>query len=393
MPTVGFFCPSFSSIFKPSVAAPADPAVLEVARAIYYGGRTEGLQGAEAVAHVIQNRMNNPEYPSDALSVVSAGGEQFQQAPRQTTPTAQDKQLFDHAKRMATQLIYPPHRLPFPDPTGGRLESASPGATDEPAGEYPKVATSSASSSAPRPRSSADGIGRPSPGAASSSTPPPVAGPSSASVASAAPAAPAGDQGVRPSTPPPMPPPASSAPSSMFTLGVAPGPPLGTSSRLLTRPGRGPHRGGPLSLPSRLGPVDQEGYHDMILPCGLFQDEVIEFMYRDLSPEDFEKLSKLDERLPKRNTAQRNLVDRLPRVPSKDCGVSECGVCLGELESQTTAVKLPCGHCFHQACISKWLTQCKNTCPFCSAPITSETSASAAPTATAGPARSSMRTL
>merc|ERR1719456_1804538 len=56
-------------------------------------------------------------------------------------------------------------------------------------------------------------------------------------------------------------------------------------------------------------PVDVDGYHDMVLPCGLFQDEVIELMYRDLSPEDFEMLSKLDERLPKRNTAQRSIVD------------------------------------------------------------------------------------
>jgi len=117
------------------------------------------------------------------------------------------------------------------------------------------------------------------------------------------------------------------------------------------------------------GTTEDDGYHDMILPCGLFQDEVIEIMYRDLKPEDFDMLNKLDERLPRRNIVQRNLVDRLPRCLAADCGCSECGVCLAELEPGARVVQLPCRHGFHPTCISKWLTQCKNTCPLCSAPI------------------------
>lgn len=119
MPAVGFFCPGF---FRPTVAAPSDPAVLEVARVIYFGGRTGGPQGMESVAHVIQNRMNNSAFPCDALSVISAVD--FQQPPRQSMPAAlgvADKQLYDRAKSMAAQLIYTPHRLSSPDPTGGKL--------------------------------------------------------------------------------------------------------------------------------------------------------------------------------------------------------------------------------------------------------------------------------
>lgn len=108
---------------------------------------------------------------------------------------------------------------------------------------------------------------------------------------------------------------------------------------------------------------------DMILPCGLFQEEVIDLMHRDLRPEDFEMLSKLDERLPKRNVAHSDFVDILPRITAKDCGVSECRVCLTEVAPTTVLAKLPCGHAFHPGCISKWLTQCKNTCPLCSKPI------------------------
>jgi len=108
---------------------------------------------------------------------------------------------------------------------------------------------------------------------------------------------------------------------------------------------------------------------DMILPCGLFQEEIIDLMYRDLNPEDFEMLSKLDERLPKRNTAHSKIIDVLPRVVAEEPGVSECRVCLAEVAPTTLLAQLPCQHAFHPECISKWLTQCKNTCPLCSKPI------------------------
>jgi hypothetical protein len=39
------------------------------------------------------------------------------------------------------------------------------------------------------------------------------------------------------------------------------------------------------------------------------------------------------------------------------------------LDANVPLVKLPCRHAFHSGCISRWLTQCKNTCPLCQAPI------------------------
>jgi len=136
-------------------------------------------------------------------------------------------------------------------------------------------------------------------------------------------------------------------------------------------PGRAYDRQSGLSLGMRTNytPPDADGFHDFVLPCGLTQDEVITLLYGDISPEDFERLSKLDEKNPKKNIAKHSAVDRLPRVYARECNSSECGVCLVKLEPTARVVKLPCGHGFHQACISKWLTQCKNTCPLCTVSI------------------------
>jgi len=114
---------------------------------------------------------------------------------------------------------------------------------------------------------------------------------------------------------------------------------------------------------------DPLGQRDLVLPCGLRQAEALDMMTRELTPEDFEALSKLDESLPKRDTVEQTAVDSLQRRLGRDCTEADCGVCLLPLDPAKEAACLPCKHAFHPACIGKWLTQCKNTCPLCSTPI------------------------
>lgn len=97
--------------------------------------------------------------------------------------------------------------------------------------------------------------------------------------------------------------------------------------------------------------------------------------YRDLKPEDFDLLSKLDEDLPGRGTVPQHLADALPRLKACKCtnAPEACRVCLVKFEPSTCVVQLPCQHTFHPQCISRWLTQCKGTCPLCSAAVTCET--------------------
>eukprot|EP00249_Psilotum_nudum_P031640 c4601_g1_i1 orf=664-1221(-) len=46
--------------------------------------------------------------------------------------------------------------------------------------------------------------------------------------------------------------------------------------------------------------------------------------------------------------------------------VSQCVVCLSDLESEHEILDLPyCSHAFHKACLDKWLDHRQTTCPLC----------------------------
>ena len=51
-----------------------------------------------------------------------------------------------------------------------------------------------------------------------------------------------------------------------------------------------------------------------------------------------------------------------------------CAVCLQELVASTLAVRLRCGHAFHEGCVRTWLKE-KHTCPTCRAPLRSKAEA------------------
>jgi len=458
----------------------------------------DGLSGLEVVAHVIQNRVAHPSFPKDASSVVALGTDQFQKASMEdlVPHTALDQELLSISRHLATQLVKPPHRLQFSDPTRGALyfdwrrpasshgirdtsgttaqesrhngprhaggvdgmpsgasgipirAGAAGSATTEsrpaatPRSKWPmklfrersvaglsmlmrlssnrshdKLGTArcncrpessrsptnhgnmpSSSSSSSRSLPGADGVFMSSGGIAAvaghrlpGGDPVSGAGGSSSSRATLTDLAGSASRpqdssaGVSDgSTSPPQAPWGSVPVFSQHQLHAGRGPGLRgpqTNLSLHVMEGRGPGNGTgrvPPSAPRR-GLAARHRVFDydhgagmpsrsMVLPCGLCQDEVIDIMYRDLRPEDFDTLLKLDERLPKRHTATVGSVERLPRHLARDCRCSGCRVCLTDFEASTSVVELPCGHAFHPACISKWLTQFKNNCPICATP-------------------------
>lgn len=62
-----------------------------------------------------------------------------------------------------------------------------------------------------------------------------------------------------------------------------------------------------------------------------------------------------------RNIRERDAKERLAQA--KQCQSIQCPICFEEMK-ETDVCALPCSHCFHEACIDKWLTR-SSTCPMC----------------------------
>jgi hypothetical protein len=78
----------------------------------------------------------------------------------------------------------------------------------------------------------------------------------------------------------------------------------------------------------------------------------------------YEQLQALDEGNVSKgiNVRVQQRVLKVRRVGPKDDAA--CAVCQEDYTSGESASFLPCGHCFHQACISPWLLK-DRTCPTC----------------------------
>mmetsp|Transcript_15099 Transcript_15099/g.47415 ORF Transcript_15099/g.47415 Transcript_15099/m.47415 type:complete len:190 (+) Transcript_15099:53-622(+) len=91
--------------------------------------------------------------------------------------------------------------------------------------------------------------------------------------------------------------------------------------------------------------------------------------YRELTPEDFELLSQLDERVPRKGGLPQSLVNLLPQASAGECGARDCAVCLSKLRPDALVRRLPCAHAFCPKCIDSWLTEYKGECPVCRLPV------------------------
>merc|ERR1719231_808500 len=67
------------------------------------------------------------------------------------------------------------------------------------------------------------------------------------------------------------------------------------------------------------------------LECGLTARQVNDLMYRDITPEDYEMLLRLDKLVPK-PTASTECIDALPSIAKEEFMGHECSVCLSSFE-------------------------------------------------------------
>mmetsp|Transcript_90654 Transcript_90654/g.194392 ORF Transcript_90654/g.194392 Transcript_90654/m.194392 type:complete len:455 (+) Transcript_90654:96-1460(+) len=133
-----------------------------------------------------------------------------------------------------------------------------------------------------------------------------------------------------------------------------------------SRGGGGEHRrrdrwqGGHGSWRSRGGSGSSGG----ALACGLTTSEVFDLLSREITPDDYELLLRLDQAVPK-PIASQEVIEGLPAVCASEFMGDDCAVCLSPFEADDAVAALPCKHCFHRSCITKWLAECRRTCPLC----------------------------
>ncbi|CAK0882241.1 unnamed protein product [Prorocentrum cordatum] len=111
------------------------------------------------------------------------------------------------------------------------------------------------------------------------------------------------------------------------------------------------------------------------LPCGLRASEVADLLYREITPNDYETLLRLDDTIA-RPTVSAGGLGSLPLAPCDDFLGEQCSVCLAAFEAADEVNSLPCGHHFHRACIGKWLGECSRQCPLCGTSYESDSSSS-----------------
>jgi len=89
--------------------------------------------------------------------------------------------------------------------------------------------------------------------------------------------------------------------------------------------------------------------------------------HRELDPNDYELLLRLDDRVQPRTANELQLSE----LPTNELSVTDldeyspitCGVCLELFEAGQRRKYLDCGHSFHDVCIDTWLRRSSTKCP------------------------------
>jgi hypothetical protein len=107
-----------------------------------------------------------------------------------------------------------------------------------------------------------------------------------------------------------------------------------------------------------------------VAACGLTYQQIFELQTRELSPEDYELLSRLDEKVEKK-TLRKEQVETFPSFEVTNDNIQQfsdpCSICMSNHEVGDIVKTIPCGnnHTFHSQCIDQWLTTSSVSCPLC----------------------------
>lgn len=96
---------------------------------------------------------------------------------------------------------------------------------------------------------------------------------------------------------------------------------------------------------------------------------LLNIQHRDLLPEDYELLLRLDERVAQKTIDSSVLSTLKTEVVGPEGRAELCAICMEPYEAGHTMKYLPCGHCYHDTCIDRWLSNSSQNCPLDGVPI------------------------
>ncbi|XP_071096603.1 uncharacterized protein [Haliotis cracherodii] len=127
---------------------------------------------------------------------------------------------------------------------------------------------------------------------------------------------------------------------------------------------------------SRSAPVQNLSHalHNDAVPDDLPHDLIsllISLQHRELSPEDYETLLRLDESVAPKTVAEDILGSFKTDTVGEESAGEICAVCMDPYEMGQTRKFLPCDHVFHDSCIDMWLKNSSMNCPLDGLPVDS----------------------
>ncbi|AAZ11405.1 Ring finger domain containing protein, putative [Trypanosoma equiperdum] len=104
-------------------------------------------------------------------------------------------------------------------------------------------------------------------------------------------------------------------------------------------------------------------------PTVSIPEELHPLMYREIDPEDYETLLRLDDQNSKRKLTAEEFSVLHSECWSSGLLTDECNICLDTFDVTSGCVWLPCGHFFHTSCAQRWLTEHVAECPIDHIPV------------------------
>jgi len=112
----------------------------------------------------------------------------------------------------------------------------------------------------------------------------------------------------------------------------------------------------------------EESARQFAASIGLSHQQFMDIQSRDLTPQDYEILLLLDEKVQKKTISSNTVKDFSTKIINNTGDI--CTICLCDYEIGETVKILPkCGHFFHPNCIQTWLTSSSVNCPIDGLPV------------------------